>query len=293
MNYLQQILAFDDYRLYEQKLSAGQIALWHALMSINNKAHWQKWFTAANLTLESLTGLSRSGINQARNSLKQSGLIDFEVLGPHKATKYSIKQLYTSDSVHSGVHSSVHYRDKTVNNYDTFPRQNSDTLIKLNKTETKQEDDDGRARVLDLWQNLWGFPNAIARQDLDEWMTSLSPALVQYAIEVAGHHDVQARAADKYVGKVVQGWLDLKITTLKAAQQANTEHEQRLSNQQGYNRFQQPKQRETVPDWGQDDYDASQHHVDVSDAEQTAAQARLDQLRREHEQQGEQQEGAM
>lgn len=284
MNYLQQILAFDDYRLYEQKLSAGQIALWHALMSINNKAHWQKWFTAANLTLESLTGLSRSGINQARNSLKQSGLIDFEVLGPHKATKYSIKQLYTSDSVHSGVRSSVHFRDKTVNNYDTFPRQNSDTLIKLNKTETKQEDDDGRANVLDLWQNLWGFPNAIARQDLDEWMTSLSPDLVQYAIEVAGHHDVQARAADKYVGKVVQGWLDLKITTLKAAQQANTEHEQRLSNARGS----RPRGQitETLPAWADDTKTTPKSQLSVTDEQQAAVIARLEKIKHEKQQEG-------
>ncbi len=117
-------------------------------------------------------------------------------------------------------------------------------------------------------------------------MTSLSPALVQYAVEVAGHHDVQARAADKYVGKVVQGWLDLKITTLKAAQQANTEHEQRLSNKRGYDRSQQPIQRETLPEWGQDDYDPSQHHAEVSDGQQAAAQARLDKLKYEHEKQG-------
>ena len=92
MNYLQQILAFDDYLLYKQKLSSGQIALWRALMSINNKAGWATWFTA-NATLESLSGLSRSGINKNRNALKQ-GLIDFKSNG-RKATSYKVCVLYT------------------------------------------------------------------------------------------------------------------------------------------------------------------------------------------------------
>ncbi|HGF8365947.1 TPA: DNA replication protein DnaD, partial [Enterococcus faecium] len=38
MDYIRQILAFDDYLMYNQGLSSGQIALWRALMSINNKA---------------------------------------------------------------------------------------------------------------------------------------------------------------------------------------------------------------------------------------------------------------
>ena len=93
MNYLQQILAFDDYLLYKQKLSSGQIALWRALMSINNKAGWATWFTAANATLESLSGLSRSGINKNRNALKQLGLIDFKSNG-RKATSQGMRTLY-------------------------------------------------------------------------------------------------------------------------------------------------------------------------------------------------------
>lgn len=77
MDYIRQILAFDDYLMYNQGLSSGQIALWRALMSINNKARWSEWFTASNQTLETLSGLSRQGINKNRNILKQLGLIDF------------------------------------------------------------------------------------------------------------------------------------------------------------------------------------------------------------------------
>lgn len=102
MNYLQQIRAFNDYLVYNQKLSSGQISLWYALMWINNKAGWAKWFTAANLTLESMSGLSRSGILKARNVLKQLGLIDFETHGT-SATSYQVCVLYTSNSTQDSV----------------------------------------------------------------------------------------------------------------------------------------------------------------------------------------------
>lgn len=106
MNYLQQILAFDDYKMYRQRLSAGQVSLWHALMSINNKTGWASWFTAASKTLEISSGLSRSGVLKTRNTLKQLGLIDFETHGTN-ATSYHICVLYTSDSTQVSVQPST------------------------------------------------------------------------------------------------------------------------------------------------------------------------------------------
>lgn len=284
MNYIQQLRAFDDFKLYDTKLSVGQNALWYALMSINNKSNWKTWFTVANSMLENLSGLSRSGIAKDRNILRQLGLIDFKSNG-RKATSYRVCVLYMSNSVQDSVQDSTQGSVQgSVQDSTQGSTQDSSTLIKHKLNKTKQEDDDGRARVLDLWQNLWGFPNAIARQDLDEWMTSLSPALVQYAIEVAGHHDVQARAADKYVGKVVQGWLDLKITTLKAAQQANTEHEQRLSNARGS----RPRGQitETLPAWADDTKTTPKSQPSVTDEQQAAVIARLEKIKHEKQQEG-------
>ena len=88
MNYLAEILAFYDLVQVKQ-LSTGQIALWHALMAINNRCTWIEWFTVPNLTLELNTGMSRSGVLKARNALKQYGLIDFKVNGT-KATNYKM-----------------------------------------------------------------------------------------------------------------------------------------------------------------------------------------------------------
>lgn len=93
MEYISQILKFNEL-LLTNNLAPGQIALWYALMHINNKCQWSKWFTAAIRTLELYTGLSKNGVIKARNVLKQKGLIDFTSNGT-AAASFHIKILYS------------------------------------------------------------------------------------------------------------------------------------------------------------------------------------------------------
>ena len=105
MEYLSQILRFND-SLPTNNLSPGQIALWYALMHINNKCSWTEWFKAANRTLELYTGLSKNGVIKARNVLKQKGLIDFKSNGT-SAASFKLKILYggTDSGTDSGIDS--------------------------------------------------------------------------------------------------------------------------------------------------------------------------------------------
>lgn len=127
MNYITEIKAFYDL-LLSKPLSTGQIALWHALMHINNKCAWAKWFTVPNQTLELLTGLSRKSILNARNVLKQVGLIDFKVNGI-KATSYMIyftQQTTQQTTQDTTQHTTQHTTQDTT--------QSTSTLNKLDKT---------------------------------------------------------------------------------------------------------------------------------------------------------------
>ena len=105
MNYIAEIKAFYDLVQVKQ-LSQGQIALWHALMYINNKCAWIEWFSVPNITLELNTGLSRSGIAKARNALKQYGLIDFKQ-NSTKATTYKMFTMLKSEQVSNQVESTM------------------------------------------------------------------------------------------------------------------------------------------------------------------------------------------
>ncbi len=103
MNYIAEIKAFMDL-VQVKSMSTGQIALWYALMYINNKCAWAEWFTVPNITLEINTGLSRQGIAKCRNALKQCGIIDFTSNG----TKAASYKLFTmSNSVQAGVQDSI------------------------------------------------------------------------------------------------------------------------------------------------------------------------------------------
>lgn len=132
MNYLAEIKAFYDLVQVKQ-LSTGQIALWHALMSINNRCAWIEWFTVPNIMLELNTGMSRSGVLKARNSLKQYGLIDFKTNGT-KATNYKIITIAKSNQESNQESEQASKQDgKQVS------KQDSNTLNKLNETKYKKE----------------------------------------------------------------------------------------------------------------------------------------------------------
>ena len=91
MNYLKEILEFNNFAILNE-LSAGQRAMWHALMSINNKCGWKEWFTAPTLVLLTESGLSESGVRKAREALVELHLIEYKSNGA-KAPFYKINSL--------------------------------------------------------------------------------------------------------------------------------------------------------------------------------------------------------
>ena len=137
MNYLMESKAF--YASIElNQLSTGQIALWHALLDINNQVQWQEWFSVPNIVLQLHTGLSVQGINKSRNVLKQLGYIDFKTSGNRKATKYHLLTLLSTNSSSNSSNNSSSNSSKNGSNNSS---SNSSTLNKQNKTKqnkTKQ-----------------------------------------------------------------------------------------------------------------------------------------------------------
>ena len=92
MNYIKLINAFYD-RLETNSLSTSAIALWHALVHVNNKAGWLEEFTVAVSVLCVKTGLSDRTITNARNDLKIKGYIGFRSRKGSKSAVYSLKDL--------------------------------------------------------------------------------------------------------------------------------------------------------------------------------------------------------
>lgn len=92
MNYIAEIKAFyDKLELNPQPNTA--IALWHALMSIANKAGWPDTFTVASSVLGLRSGLNASALKRARNKLATDGFIEWKSRGGNQSAQYRIISL--------------------------------------------------------------------------------------------------------------------------------------------------------------------------------------------------------
>lgn len=238
MNYIKQILAFQD--LVEIKgLSAGQIALWHALINVNNKCGWIEWFSVASSKLQIGTGLSESGIRKAREALKQLGIIDFQFQGTH-ATKYHLTDLTqfedlarndkqstpdsTGDStgvsavvgtevgagVGAGVGAALYKQNKTKRNSNiniiTPPAKNDDAVALENLSQFYQENIGPLSPI--MYENLQD-----SLQDFTEQGTKSAEAeeIIKLAISKSVENNKRSWG---YIHAILKDWLDHRVYTL-------------------------------------------------------------------------------
>lgn len=146
MNYIKLLNSFYD-RLETNSLSTSAIALWHAIVHVNNKAGWPEEFTVAVSVLCIKSGLSERTVNNARNDLKVNGLIDFRSRKGNKSAVYKVIDLSAtvahrladkdSLSVIDADKLSDNASDKRSDNLS----DNASALLKETKlNKTKQED---------------------------------------------------------------------------------------------------------------------------------------------------------
>ena len=147
MNYIKLLNSFYD-RLETNSLSTSAIALWHAIVHVNNKAGWPEEFTVAVSVLCVKTGLSERTINNARNDLKMGGLIDFRSRKGNKSAVYKVIDLSAtiahkhSDKDSLSAIDADSLSDKRSDNASDNLSDNASALLKETKlNKTKQEDD--------------------------------------------------------------------------------------------------------------------------------------------------------
>lgn len=76
MNYIELLNAFYEFIQCSGISGNGQL-LYYILMAINNRAGWSEWFARTNLSICGLMRVSEKTFMNAREELKQLGLIEF------------------------------------------------------------------------------------------------------------------------------------------------------------------------------------------------------------------------
>lgn len=266
MDYFKQRRAYRNFKMYEASVSNGQNNLYRELLDYaNDEGKLDVQFRMKNSALLSLTGLSEPGLDKARNSLVQLGLIKY-VRGKKnvKPPEYRIINLYSRSAGYPTSNPTTSHKSRStgldevgqlVGQGGGQPVEHKElTSTDPDLTNTDSYDDDAgvtREQVINDWTNLWGFPNGVARPEIDEWLVAFKPELVAYAIQIAGEHDVQPRGALKYLRAVIKGWQQRKITTLAQAQQATADHDKRLANANKPGGYSKPRRKEVTPKWMQ------------------------------------------
>lgn len=92
MNYLYEILAFNNFIRYNSEINKSDICLWYTLMYMANRFYWKE-FNIPILTLSSESRLSRNDLYKSRAKLKKFGLIDFKEQNGNKATVYKMNSI--------------------------------------------------------------------------------------------------------------------------------------------------------------------------------------------------------
>jgi len=142
MNYIKEIEAFEDW-LEINHLPATAQLLWYKLLVLCNRAGWAEWLSVTNQALMAKIGASsEKTLIEARNRLKQAGLIDFKTGKKGQPTKY---KLFSVEEILQKIHCK-NYTVKntvldTVNNTvkDTVKTTVKSTDIYKHKQETKTE----------------------------------------------------------------------------------------------------------------------------------------------------------
>lgn len=216
MNYIKEINSFYDWLMYNP-LPTGAIALWHALIAINNKAGWAEEFTVANVVIQSMTGLSRQGVNRARNTLIQKGLIEYKKGTSNQAGKYKIISLECKKIV------TEHDTKRTQSDTQGVHKSSTLNKHKLNKT-INIDDDDNRARpnFVAVYEQEFGqliTPGAF--EQLNIFIEDgLNDELISEAIRRAAANGVFTL---KYVTTILRSWQKQGVTNMAGVIRADEE----------------------------------------------------------------------
>ncbi|QJY42135.1 DUF4373 domain-containing protein [Lactiplantibacillus plantarum] len=240
----------------------GVLFMIYLLSAVYQNGYYLQWNKLKQMQLANrIEGVSPELANQIVNRLIAYGTFSEELFNSAKVlTSQRIQETYEDATKRRKSQKPNKYwinvdinKDTSVVNVDINP-QSKVNKSKSNKNKVNNYDDDAgvtREQVVNDWTNLWGFPNGVARPEIDEWLVAFKPELVAYAIQIAGEHDVQPRGALKYLRAVIKGWQQRKITTLAQAQQATADHDKRLANANKPGGYSKPRRKEVTPKWMQ------------------------------------------
>lgn len=283
MDYFKQRRAYRNFKMYEASVSNGQNNLYRELLDYaNDEGKLDVQFRMKNSALLSLTGLSEPGLDKARNSLVQLGLIKYARGKKNvKPPEYRIINLYSRSAGYPTSNPTTSHKSRPtgldkvgqpVGQGGGQPVEHKElTSTDPDLTDTDSYDDDAgvtREQVFNHWTSLWDFPTGIAIPEIDEWLTEFKPEVIDFAISVAEEYQVKRPGSLRYMRAIIKGWQKRNIKTLEQAKKAATDHDKRTANESKSKRYAKPHRKEITPKWMQNGASQAASKPNSSDNQQ-------------------------
>lgn len=240
----------------------GVLFMIYLLSAVYQNGYYLQWNKLKQMQLANrIEGVSPELANQIVNRLIAYGTFSEELFNSAKVlTSQRIQETYEDATKRRKSQKPTKYwinvdinKDTSVVNVNINP-QSKVNKSKSNKNKVNNYDDDAgvtREQVINDWTNLWGFPNGVARPEIDEWLEEFKPEVIAYAIWVAGEHQIRSNACLKYVRAIVAGWKKRNITTLEQAKKAAANHDDRIKSERKPSGYSKPRRKEVTPKWMQ------------------------------------------
>ncbi|MES5423306.1 Lin1244/Lin1753 domain-containing protein [Lacticaseibacillus paracasei] len=249
----------------------GVLIFIYLLAAIYRKGYYLEWTELAkNQLVNRVSGATGELVGLVVKRLTEYGTFNKDLfLSDNVLTSQRIQETFTDATKRRKSQKPTLYWINADNNSSSNVVNddiNAQSKVKESKVNKNKTDSQADVRVHEnarlLWQNVWGFPNAIATQDLEEWIGNFGDDLVCWVIKYAARKDVKAKGADRYLAKVFDGYTERKIKTVEQAEAESKKHEETArANYTGPQRYGKPERVDKEPDWLKPGYQEPKHEV--------------------------------
>lgn len=249
----------------------GVLIFIYLLAAIYRKGYYLEWTELAkNQLVNRVSGATGELVGLVVKRLTEYGTFNKDLfLSDNVLTSQRIQETFTDATKRRKSQKPTLYWINADNNSSSNGVNadiNTQSKVKESKVNKNKTDSQADVRVHEnarlLWQNVWGFPNAIATQDLEEWISNFGDDLVCWVIKYAARKDVKAKGADRYLAKVFDGYTERKIKTVEQAEAESKKHEETArANYTGPQRYGKPERVDKEPDWLKPGYQEPKHEV--------------------------------
>lgn len=228
----QYITELNNFYFFVRKygLSSNEIAVYHALLHINNRCMWQEWFTATAAELGMLSGLKVDTVYRVRSRLKKMELIEVETRGNKRCSLYRICDINIANV------------QQTSNEHPMNVQRASNecpTLIDKDKDKDKEKETAAAVaastaspneKIHKLYEQYIGELNDVIIERLDDYTEKMCHEAVEYAIKEAVYNDTKNLS---YVLAICHALFVAEVKTPKDVERRRKEFDEQKENSKG------------------------------------------------------------